>query len=107
MDDRAKPSRVRIAKRLGEVGLGTLAVGALTVVELRHRRALGSDDEWARLCSPLSGRVAQVTSRDGTLIHVETVGDGDGPTFVLAPGWTEEILLWGPVARTLVERGFR
>jgi pimeloyl-ACP methyl ester carboxylesterase len=89
------------------VALGTLAVGTLTAIELRHRRALASDDEWSRLCSPLSGRGAQVTSRDGTLIHVETLGDGNRPTFVLAPGWTEEILLWGPVARALVERGFR
>ena len=107
MKDRAKPGHAETAKRLGGVALGGLALGAVAAVELRHRRRLAADDEWARLRSPLSGQGAQVTSRDGTLIHVEALGDGGGPTFVLAPGWTEETLLWGPVARALVARGFR
>ena len=108
MGDPAKSGRIATARRLVGVAVGSVAVGALTALELRHRRALAGDDEWAWLCSPLSGGGAQVTSRDGTLIHVETLGDDDGgPTFVLAPGWTEDIRLWGPVARGLVQRGFR
>jgi pimeloyl-ACP methyl ester carboxylesterase len=108
MGDPAKSSRVSTVKRLTGAALGGLAVGVVAVAEVRNRRALAADDEWARLCSPLSGRGAQVTSRDGTLIHLETLGnDGEAPTFVLAPGWTEETLLWGPVARALVQRGFR
>jgi len=105
--DSWKSERVQTAIRLGGVGLAGLAAAGVAAVELRHRRRLATDDEWALLRSPLSGGGAQVTSRDGTLIHVETLGDGGGPAFVLAPGWTEEVLLWGPVARGLVERGFR
>ena len=107
MSESGRSSRGSAALRIAGLAAGGLAIGALTAVELRHRRALAFDPEWARLCSPLTVRGAQVTSRDGTLIHVETLGDGNGPTFVLAPGWTEEILLWGPVARGLVDRGFR
>lgn len=92
---------------LGGIGLGGLALAWLAMTEVRHRRALESDEEWFLLRSPLVGRGAQITSPDGTLIDVNVLGDGDGTTFVLAPGWTEEARLWGPVARGLVQLGFR
>jgi pimeloyl-ACP methyl ester carboxylesterase len=92
---------------LGGIGASGLALIGLAALEVRHRRALGSDEEWAALRSPLVGREAQVTSSDGTLLDAALVGDGDGPTFVLAPGWTEEVRIWGPVARGLVQRGFK
>jgi pimeloyl-ACP methyl ester carboxylesterase len=97
----------RMLPLLGRIGIGGLALTGLVALELRHRRGLESDEEWAALCSPLVGRGAQVTSRDGTLLAAQSLGDGDGPTFVLAPGWTEEVLLWGPVAQALLGRGFR
>lgn len=91
----------------GGVGAGGLLIGLSAATEARHRRSLASDQEWSDLCSPLVGRGAQVTSPDGTLLAAEALGSGDGPTFVLAPGWAEEALVWGPVAHGLVERGFR
>ena len=91
----------------GGIGASGLALTGLAALEVRHCRALESDDEWAALCSPLVGRGAQVTSPDGTLLGAAVLGDGDRPTVVLAPGWTEEVRIWGPVARGLVERGFK
>ncbi|WP_327290737.1 alpha/beta fold hydrolase [Streptomyces sp. NBC_01198] len=46
-------------------------------------------------------RTLQVASADGTRIHVEEFGRTDGPTVVLAHGWTCSILFWAPVVRLL------
>lgn len=46
-------------------------------------------------------RELSVVSADGTRLHVEEYGDGDGPTVVLAHGWTCSTLFWAPVVRLL------
>jgi pimeloyl-ACP methyl ester carboxylesterase len=46
-------------------------------------------------------RAFEVQSADGTRIHVEEFGRTDGPTVVLAHGWTCSILFWAPVVRLL------
>ena len=42
-----------------------------------------------------------VVSADGTRLHVEEYGRADGPTVVLAHGWTCSTLFWAPVVRLL------
>ena len=89
---------------------GLLAVGGAGVavaVELRHRRAVAGDPVWALLRSPLAGSPVTVRSADGVSLHAEVFGTADAPTFVLIPGWTEELQIFDLVTRGLVERGFR
>jgi pimeloyl-ACP methyl ester carboxylesterase len=58
------------------------------------------------LREPPKGRPRQVTSSDGTSLHVELFGPQEaGPTFVLAHGWTESIQYWIYVIRELSGRG--
>jgi pimeloyl-ACP methyl ester carboxylesterase len=40
------------------------------------------------------GRVAALRAPDGTRIHAEVYGPEEGPTIVLAHGWTESIRFW-------------
>ena len=42
-----------------------------------------------------------VVSADGTRLHAEEYGRADGPTVVLAHGWTCSTLFWAPVVRLL------
>ncbi|WP_190394442.1 alpha/beta fold hydrolase [Nocardiopsis quinghaiensis] len=46
-------------------------------------------------------RELQVRSADGTLLHVEVRGPGEGPTVVLAHCWATSLASWGPVVREL------
>ncbi|MFG1809107.1 alpha/beta fold hydrolase [Streptomyces sp. NPDC049040] len=46
-------------------------------------------------------RTLHVVSADGTRIHVEEFGRTEGPTVVLAHGWTCSVLFWAPVIRLL------
>lgn len=91
-------------------GAGLLAVagaGAAVAVELRHRRAVAGDPQWQLLRSPLAGRPLTVRSADGAELHVEVFGPADAPTFLLIPGWTEELQIFDLLTRGLLDRGFR
>ncbi|SEG34923.1 Pimeloyl-ACP methyl ester carboxylesterase [Actinacidiphila yanglinensis] len=46
-------------------------------------------------------RVLTAVSADGTHLHVEEYGRSDGPTVVLAHGWTCSTLFWAPIVRAL------
>jgi pimeloyl-ACP methyl ester carboxylesterase len=46
-------------------------------------------------------QVHAVASADGTRLHVEEFGRADGPTVVLAHGWTCSVIFWAPVIRLL------
>jgi pimeloyl-ACP methyl ester carboxylesterase len=46
-------------------------------------------------------RELTAVSADGTRIHIEEYGRLDGPTVVLAHGWTCSTLFWAPVVRAL------
>ncbi len=95
----------RLALGTGVVALAGAGVSVAT--GLLHNRALASDSDWVLLSSPLSGSPVQVQSADGTPLHAEVFGVDEAPTFVLAPGWTEEIAVYDLVTRGLLGRGFR
>jgi pimeloyl-ACP methyl ester carboxylesterase len=82
-------------------------VAAGVAAQRRHIHRVANDEDFTRLNEPLGGRPLSVTSADGTALHAEVFGPGDGETVVLAHGWTERLSLWGPVIRLLVERGLR
>jgi pimeloyl-ACP methyl ester carboxylesterase len=84
---------------------GGLAAGA--AIELRHLQRLKADPEYARLTAPLGGRPFRVASADGTSLYGEAYGPEDGPAFVFAHGWTEELRFWAPVIRCLEDTGLR
>jgi pimeloyl-ACP methyl ester carboxylesterase len=92
----------------GAAGLLTLVGGGAAVgAELNHRRALARDPVWHLLRAPLHGASVSVRSADGTQLHAEVFGPADAPTFVLVPGWTEELQFFDLVTRGLLGRGFR
>lgn len=99
----------RFPRRLaGATGLLTVAgAGAAVAGELRHRSAVAHDPVWGLLRSPLRGSDVAVVSADGVRLHAEVFGSAEGPTFVLAPGWTEELQVFDLLTRVLVERGYR
>ncbi|MGH2862430.1 MAG: alpha/beta fold hydrolase [Solirubrobacteraceae bacterium] len=81
--------------------------GAAVASELRHRRAVSDDPQWVLLGSPLAGDPVTVLAADGTELHVEVFGQAAAPTFVLIPGWTEELQIWDLLTRGMLRRGFR
>jgi pimeloyl-ACP methyl ester carboxylesterase len=91
------------------VSLAAAAVTATAGVALqrRHLHALSRDPDYERLRRPLAGGPLPVVSADGTRLHAETFGASDGPTVVLAHGWTEQLGFWGPVIEVLQGRGLR
>jgi predicted acyl esterase len=98
-----RPTRLR-----GAAGLLTLAgASAAVAVELSHRRALAQAPERDRLRAPLHGATVPARSADGTQLHAEVFGPSDAATFVLVPGWTEELQFFDLVTRGLLGRGFR
>jgi pimeloyl-ACP methyl ester carboxylesterase len=88
-------------------GGGALALGGAAALTVRHARALAADPQLRQLRAPLAGEVVEAVSADGTRLHVEGFGPEDGPLVVLVPGWTEQLALFDPMTRRLVERGFR
>ena len=87
---------------------GTLAaIAAAAAAERRHMHRIASDPEHETLRTPPSGREITARSQDGTQLHAEEFGSPDGPTVVLAHGWTETLQYWIYVTRALTERGFR
>lgn len=94
------------ARALSVIAAGAGAAAAI-VLQRRHVRAVARDPVFAQLNEPLGGRPIAVRSSDGTRLHAESFGSDDGPTIVLAHGWTEQLTLWGLVIRILRERGLR
>jgi pimeloyl-ACP methyl ester carboxylesterase len=92
----------------GAAGLLTLVgAGAAVAAELSHRRALARDPDWHLLRAPLHGATVSARSADGTELHAEVFGPADASTFVLVPGWTEELQFFDLLTRGLLGRGFR
>jgi len=84
------------------------AAGAAGALHHRLKRQIESDPEREALSSPPRGTPLSITSADGTSLHAEVFGaDHEGPTVVLAHGWTEELGYWIYVIRELVSRGLR
>ena len=54
-----------------------------------------------------AGEASPFASADGTQLHAEVFGPDDAPTFVLIPGWTEELQIFDLLTRGLLGRGFR
>src|ERR1700733_2128227 len=106
---KSRPRESGLPRRLGATaGLLTLAgAGVAVASEVQHRRAFARDPQWRLLSSPLGGHPMPVRSADGVELHVEVFGRGDAPTFVLIPGWTEELQIFDLVTRELLQRGFR
>jgi pimeloyl-ACP methyl ester carboxylesterase len=88
-------------------GAGAIALAGAALHELRHRRHLSAAPEHIRFRSPLRGEGVQACSADGTELYAEVLGGDEGPTFVLAPGWTETLHYFDSMTRLLVDRGFR
>ena len=99
--------RARLRRLASAAGAGALGLTGAGLSELSHRRRLAADPEHQRLCDPLRGVPAEAQSRDGTRIHAEVFGEGDAPTFVLGPGWTETLCYFDSMTRELIEHGFR
>jgi pimeloyl-ACP methyl ester carboxylesterase len=105
---KSRPRESRLPRLGRTAGLLTLAgAGVAVASELQHRRAFAADPQWQLLRSPLGGHPVPVRSADGVELRVEVFGPGDAPTFVLIPGWTEELQIFDLVTRELLERGYR
>jgi pimeloyl-ACP methyl ester carboxylesterase len=91
---------------LVKLALAAGAAGATGAVVAAGRRWAANDDPDAetRLVVP-DGDDVRVPTSDGGEIAGTAVGDGR--TFVLVHGWTNDRRIWAPVARLLVERGHR
>jgi len=100
--------RPRSAKQRAIAGAGAATLAAVAG-ELAVGRMLRRGQEYRLLSAFPEGRATTVISADGTRIHAETFGpeETDAPTFVLAPGWTEELQIFGRVIQQLVYRGYR
>ena len=86
----------------------TLAGAGLAVAtEMRNRSALRADPLWDLLGSPLEGEPVPVTSADGAILHAEVFGPENAPTFVLIPGWTENLQFFDLLTRGLLGHGGR
>jgi pimeloyl-ACP methyl ester carboxylesterase len=95
--------RTLLAGFAGATGLGVAAA----IVERRHLRRIASDPEDAVLRELPQGRPLAARSPDGTQLHAEVFGPDDGPTVVLAHGWTEMLGYWVYIIRELSARGMR
>jgi pimeloyl-ACP methyl ester carboxylesterase len=76
-------------------------------LQRQFMRRIAGDPEQAVLGSPPKGRSSEVRSADGTILHAETFGPEDGPTLVLAHGWTENLTFWTYQIIDLSARGLR
>jgi pimeloyl-ACP methyl ester carboxylesterase len=86
MADRDQLTRIALA--------GGAAVAAGALLQRGHMRRIARDAERALLESPPRGEPIEVTSADGTRLHGEVFGVSEGPTLVLAHGWTETLQYW-------------
>jgi pimeloyl-ACP methyl ester carboxylesterase len=84
-------------------GLGAAAAA----LQRRFKQSIVSDPERAILSEPPRGRRLWIASADGTGLRAEVFGADDGPTVVLAHGWTESLQFWTYQIRGLTERRLR
>jgi pimeloyl-ACP methyl ester carboxylesterase len=89
----------------GATVAGAAAAGLLAQRRFTHR--IAADPERLALGSPPEGRLAEVRSADGTLLHAEVFGNESAPTLVLAHGWTENLSYWTYQIGELQNRGLR
>jgi non-heme chloroperoxidase len=88
---------------------GVAAAGAAAGIVVAGRRWAAADEPEAatRLTVP-DGTTVRIPAGDkGEISATVTGDDGDGRTFVLVHGWTNDRRIWAPVARLLAERGHR
>ena len=93
--------------RWGAAAAVSVAAGGGYLLQRRHVRQIRDDPEYQRLEHPPRGRPLAVTSADGTELHAEIFGPEEGPTVVLAHGWTEGLQYWTYVIDELVAAGRR
>jgi pimeloyl-ACP methyl ester carboxylesterase len=100
-----------VPKRWIWTGAGAAALAAVGVggaaLERRHMQRIEADPENEVLRDPPAGRPLEVRSADSTTLHVELFGPDDGPTLVLAHGWTETLDFWTYVISDLTREGKR
>ncbi len=101
------PARPSLSRRSLSLAAAATGAAAGIVLQRRHLRTVLHDPDYARLRQPLGGTPLPIVSADGTALHAEAFGPSDGPTIVLAHGWTEQLSFWGPVIDVLVRRGQR
>jgi pimeloyl-ACP methyl ester carboxylesterase len=89
--------------RLG-LGLGLGAAALLAATAARDARRVAHDPARVWLADPPEGRKVDVTSADGTRLHVDVLGSEDAPTVVLIHGWTCCREFWAPQLNSLAER---
>jgi pimeloyl-ACP methyl ester carboxylesterase len=100
-------SRARLSRRTLSVAIAVTGASSGVALQRRHLKSLAQDPDYARLTRPLGGRPLRVISADGTALHAEHFGPGNGHTIVLAHGWTEVLAFWGPVIERLTAAGQR
>lgn len=96
-----------MARRSTRVALSITAAIAATYGAERWTVARWSSgpDEYRHEPRTLTGTARYIPSGDGTELHV--IESGEGPTAVLAHGFTATAHHWAPVASRLVDAGFR
>jgi pimeloyl-ACP methyl ester carboxylesterase len=78
-------------------GLAAAAAGSAVMVGRRQvaRNRRDAEELMAKEGSTLpGGRVVALRAPDGARVHAEVYGPEEGPTIVLAHGWTESIRFW-------------
>lgn len=101
------PARPSLSRRSLSLAAAVTGAAAGVALQRRHLRTLIHDPDYERLRQPLGGIPLPIVSADGTALHAEAFGPSEGPTIVLAHGWTEQLGFWGPVIDVLVRRGHR
>ena len=91
------------------LALATLAGGAFVTKRIADNR-IATWETNPDVCDgdPLTmpeGSPVQVEAADGATLR--GIDCGEGPTVLLVHGWTEHLGFWAPVARRLVDGGFR
>jgi pimeloyl-ACP methyl ester carboxylesterase len=90
----------------GAAALAAAGIGA-AALQRSHTQRIEADPENELLRDPPAGRSLEVRSADGTSLHAEVFGPDDGPTLVLAHGWTETLDFWTYVISDLTREGKR
>jgi pimeloyl-ACP methyl ester carboxylesterase len=97
----------------GRAGIALAGVGAMTataawaIERRRYLRRIAADPDYPVLVAPPAGRSVDVPAFDGTVLHAEVFGAQDGPTIVLAHGWTEGLRFWVHQIAELSRQDFR
>ena len=79
----------------------TAAAAAMVALDVRDRRAVAKDPLTPLLYEAPEGEAHEVTSADGTRLHVESYGPADAPPVVLVHGWVCALSFWRLQVRDL------